>query len=213
MKRTGAIFAATSAELAGQYASKRFASRALVLNTDSGELRQGPGFWAEMKPLTIGLHTEVVAATTANITRATALNAGDTLDGVVLAAGDLVLVKDQNTASENGIYVVGASPARAAAFDTWGEHVGAMIRVMGGTVNANRCYRCNVEAGGTLNTTNIAFEQTPTHVLNLAALNQLTALPLRTAANVSGNELIALQETNGQMVRMTLSQLKTYMTA
>ena len=54
-----------------------------------------------------------VAATTANITISTALNNGDTLDGVSLSTGDRVLVKNQNTSSQNGIYVVGASPARA----------------------------------------------------------------------------------------------------
>ena len=54
------------------------------------------------------------AATTANITISTALNNGDTLDGVTLSTNDRVLVKDQSTSSENGIYVVGASPARAS---------------------------------------------------------------------------------------------------
>ena len=37
-----------------------------------------------------------------------------TLDGVTLSTNDRVLVKDQSTASQNGIYVVGSSPARAA---------------------------------------------------------------------------------------------------
>ena len=59
-------------------------------------------------------HKESVrSATTANITIATALNDADTLDGVTLATNDRVLVKNQTTASENGIYIVGASPARA----------------------------------------------------------------------------------------------------
>lgn len=44
------------------------------------------------------------AATTANITIATALNNGDVLDGVTLATGDRVLVKDQSTGSQNAIY-------------------------------------------------------------------------------------------------------------
>src|SRR3990167_8472596 len=49
-------------------------------------------------------NTDVRAATTANITIATALNNGDTLDGLTLADGELVLVKNQTTASQNGIY-------------------------------------------------------------------------------------------------------------
>ena len=54
----------------------------------------------------------VRAATTGNITIATALNNGDTIDGVTLATNNLVLVKSQSTASQNGIYIVQASPAR-----------------------------------------------------------------------------------------------------
>jgi len=55
---------------------------------------------------------KVRCATTANITIATALNNGDTLDGVTLSTDDKVLVKNQSTASQNGIYIVGSSPAR-----------------------------------------------------------------------------------------------------
>ncbi len=59
--------------------------------------------------------TRVRAATTVNVTIATALNNGDTLDGVTLATNDMVLVKNQSAPAENGIYVVGAeSCARAA---------------------------------------------------------------------------------------------------
>ena len=45
----------------------------------------------------------VKAATTANVTLASDLENGDVLDGVTLATGDRVLVKDQSTGSENGI--------------------------------------------------------------------------------------------------------------
>lgn len=78
----------------------------------------------------------VRVATTASVTIATALNAGDTLDGVTLAAGDRVLVKDQGTASQNGIYVVGATPARAADMDEDLEVVGSVVYVVAGTANA-----------------------------------------------------------------------------
>ena len=43
----------------------------------------------------------------------TNLNVGDTIDGITLSDGDRVLVKNQSTASQNGIYVVGSSPARS----------------------------------------------------------------------------------------------------
>ena len=80
----------------------------------------------------------VRAATTGNITIATALNSGDSIDGVTLANGDRVLVKDQDTASENGIYVVGSTPARATDADGPGELSGGSYTfVEEGTANAD----------------------------------------------------------------------------
>ena len=99
----------------------------------------------------------VRAATTANITIATALNNGDTLDGVTLANGNLVLVKDQSTAAQNGIYVVGASPARDDLFDTYDEHPGALIHVEEGSANGDKLFHCTSNTGGTLDSTAITF--------------------------------------------------------
>jgi hypothetical protein len=83
----------------------------------------------------------VRAATTGPVTLSSALEAGDTLDTTVtLVAGDRVLVKNQGTASENGIYVVQASgaPVRATDFDGAGEvSGGAFTFVEEGTVNAD----------------------------------------------------------------------------
>lgn len=83
----------------------------------------------------------VRAATTGPINLASDLEDGDTLDTTVtLATGDRVLVKNQSTASENGIYVVQASGAavRATDFDGAGEvSGGAFTFVEEGTVNAD----------------------------------------------------------------------------
>ncbi len=86
------------------------------------------------------IHPSVVAATTANVTLASALENGDTLDGVTLATNDRILVKNQTTTSENGIYVVQASgqPSRATDFDTASEvDSGDFVFVSSGTVNAS----------------------------------------------------------------------------
>src|SRR5688500_7583864 len=61
--------------------------------------------------------TPVRVATTANGTLATAFENGDTIDGVALVTGDRILIKDQTTQSENGIYVVAASGAPTRASD------------------------------------------------------------------------------------------------
>ena len=107
----------------------------------------------------LGKRARARVATTANITIATALNNGDTLDGVTLATGDLVLVKNQSTAAQNGVYVVGVSPARAPEFDTYNEHPGSLSSVAEGTVNADTLWLCTSNDGGTLDTTAIAFSK------------------------------------------------------
>lgn len=107
----------------------------------------------------VGKRSRVRAATTANITIATALNNGDSLDGVTLATGDLVLVKNQSSAAENGIYVVGVSPARSSEFDTYNEHPGSLISVAEGSTNADTLWLCTSNDGGTLDSTVIAFSK------------------------------------------------------
>jgi len=83
----------------------------------------------------------VRAASTANVTLS-AVTAGSTLDGVTLAAGDRVLLKDQTTASQNGIYVIAASgaPSRSTDADSTVELQSATVFVVAGTVNADRNY-------------------------------------------------------------------------
>ncbi len=88
---------------------------------------------------------EVLVATTVNITIATALNNGDTLNGVVLATGNRVLVKNQTVTSENGVYVVGVSPARATDYDTAAEISRAVVYVQSGTVGSNTIYAQNLD--------------------------------------------------------------------
>lgn len=107
----------------------------------------------------VGKRQRVRVATTANITISTALNNGDVLDGVTLANGDLVLVKNQTTGSQNGVYVVSASPARATEFDSWGEFPGSLIGVYEGTVNGDTLWLNTNNDGGTLGSTAIVFTQ------------------------------------------------------
>lgn len=103
----------------------------------------------------------VRAATTANIDLTTDLENGDTLDGVTLATGDLVLVKNQTAQEENGIYVVAASGAasRDALFDVWAEHPGSLIAVHEGTSQADTLWLCTANSGGTLGSTAITWSQ------------------------------------------------------
>jgi hypothetical protein len=98
----------------------------------------------------------VVAATTANIT----LSGAQTIDGVAVVATNRVLVKNQTTTSQNGIYVAAAGAwARATDMDTWAETQGAYTLVTGGSVNLNTGWVSQTAAGGTLDTTAITFAQ------------------------------------------------------
>ena len=98
----------------------------------------------------------VKAATTANIT----LSGPQTIDGVSVVAGDLVLVKGQSTQSQNGIYIVAAGAwTRATNADTWAELVAAYVFVEQGTINKDIGFNCTVDTGGTLGTTAITWSQ------------------------------------------------------
>ena len=99
----------------------------------------------------------VRAASTANLAT---LSGPMTLDGVALVAGDRVLVKDQTTAGQNGIYVVAAGAwTRSADADVWGELISAYVFVESGTTNADMGYLATVDPGGALGTTAITFVQ------------------------------------------------------
>lgn len=102
----------------------------------------------------------VVAATTTNGTLASAYENGDTVDGVTLATNDRILLKDQTTQTENGIYTVNASgaPTRATDADSTAELNSATVFVMGGTVNADRAYTQTTN-NVTIGTHNIVFVQ------------------------------------------------------
>ena len=100
------------------------------------------------------------AATTGNITISTALNNGDTLDGVTLATNDRVLVKDQSTSSQNGIYIVGSSPARASDLAAGSDAAGMFTFVEQGTVNADNGFVCTSNKGSAVTgTNNLTFAQ------------------------------------------------------
>lgn len=74
----------------------------------------------------------VRAATTANVN----LTAAQTIDGVAVVAGDRVLVKNQTTDTENGIYVVASGAwARASDADAFAELTNAVVWVYEGTAN------------------------------------------------------------------------------
>jgi hypothetical protein len=102
----------------------------------------------------------VRAASTAAGTLATSFEDGDTLDGVVLATGDRILIKDQATAADNGIYVVVASgaPTRAVDMAAASDAKGAVVTVTNGTANGDKVFNQTTEPA-TVGTHDLAFSQ------------------------------------------------------
>lgn len=104
----------------------------------------------------------VRVATTANGTLESAYEDGDTIDGVTLATGDRILIKNQSTGAENGIYVVAASgaPTRATDADGAGELVpNATVFVSEGTTNADTAWTCTTNGAITVGSTATTWAQ------------------------------------------------------
>jgi hypothetical protein len=113
--------------------------------------------------LVAGLRTRAVArvGSTANVVIASELENGDTIDGVTLVTGDRVLLKNQSTASQNGLYIVVASGAasRDTEFDTIEELAGQLILISEGSANADDLYLCTTDTSATLGSSTISYTQ------------------------------------------------------
>lgn len=116
----------------------------------------------------------VRVATTAAGTLATSFANAQTVDGVTLATGDRILIKNQAAGAENGVYIVQASgsPVRATDFDgnsTTGEVVGgATFWVNEGTTNGDTAWTLTNNGAITVGTTALTFTQS-------SGLGQVTA--------------------------------------
>ncbi len=99
----------------------------------------------------------VRAATTANIT----LSGAQTIDGVSVIAGNRVLVKNQSTGSQNGIYVAASGAwARATDADVSAEvTAGMMVNVEEGTTLADTFWLLTTNDPITLGSTSLTFAQ------------------------------------------------------
>jgi hypothetical protein len=105
----------------------------------------------------LDLKASVRAATTGNI----ALSGEQTIDGVAVVAGDRVLVKNQSTGADNGIYVAAAGAwARAGDADVSAEvTAGLFTFVAEGTVNGDTGWVLMTNDPITLGSTSLSFTQ------------------------------------------------------
>lgn len=151
----------------------------------------------------------VRAASTADVTLS---GPGATIDGVTMASSDRVLLKNQSSAAENGIYVYnGAASAmtRATDMDGAAEFVGAFFFVEEGTVNSDQGFVCSTDGTITVDTTAIAFTQfTGTGQLTAGAGlskngNAMSVNVDDTYVKIDGNDALTVKgtTTTGQVLR------------
>ena len=156
----------------------------------------------------LDVKNSVRAATTAAGTLASDFENGDAIDGVTLATGDRILVKDQADASENGVYVVAASgaPARATDFDSSDEVTsGAFFFIEEGTTNGDAGFVLTTNGSITLDSTDLTFAQfsgggqitagdgmTKTgNTLDVVAGNGITANANNVAVNIDASSALS----------------------
>ena len=154
---------ATSSATANAIA-KRDASGNISVATPSADGHAATKGYVDSARSGLDVKQSVRVATTAAINLSSDLEAGDVVDGVTLVAGDRVLVKNQGTASENGIYVAVASSAGAASRATDADSntevtAGMFTFVEEGTVNADSGFVLTTDGPITLGSTSLVFVQ------------------------------------------------------
>ena len=121
------------------------ASEATLFSSSSNQcsLLGSDGVARTLTDQDFGSKRSVRAATTADGALSTAFAAGQAVDGVTLATGDRILIKDQAGTAENGVYTVNASgaPTRASDFSNPALFaLGTSVLVQEGTTNERTTY-------------------------------------------------------------------------
>jgi len=130
----------------------------------------------------------VKVVTTANIT----LSGTQTIDGVAISANERVLVKEQNTASENGLYLCKASTwTRTDDLPAGADAAGSFVFVEQGTTHAENGFVCSSNKGSAVvGTNNLVFSQ-------FSGAGQISA---GEGLSKNGNNLAADLKANGGIV-------------
>jgi len=142
----------------------------------------------------------VKATTLVDGTLATSFANGSIIDGVTLVTGDRILIKNQVTASENGIYIVNASgvPTRSIDLNTGSSASGVITFTLAGTINIGLYFICtNLTGSDIVGTNNLTFDSYTTALAGTgltkvgstfsvnASQSQITSLGTLTSLNVN----------------------------
>ena len=134
------------------------------ISTTTGQISTTPSantdiankFYVDTVAQGLGPKAACQVATTANIT----LSGLQTIDGYTTVAGDRVLVKNQTSSANNGIYIASSgSWSRSADMDVWSEVPGAYTVILNGSSNINTGWVCTASTSGTINVTTMPWVQ------------------------------------------------------
>lgn len=129
-----------------------------IINLPDGTDPQHPATVAQLNAAVEGLawKDNCRAASTGNINLS---SPGSSMDGVTLSTNDRILVKDQSSATENGIYIFnGSSTTATRALDasTFAELESAVVTVDEGSTNAGTTWR-QTAVNGTIGSNNVSW--------------------------------------------------------
>jgi hypothetical protein len=129
-----------------------------------------------------------------------------------LTAGDRILVKNQTTAANNGIYVAASGAwARASDANTYDEYLAAYLFILSGVTYGGSAWVCTNQPGGTLGVTPITFTQFSNNALYTAGTGltlagyQFSITPVGTAGTYGSASSVPVLTTNasGQVSSVT----------
>lgn len=132
--------------------------------------------------------TTVRVATTVSGTLTTSFSNGQVIDGLTLVTGDRILIKNQSTATENGIYTVtSGTPARVTSFAIGMSVSGSIIPVRSGTINNGLYFICTNASG-----TDIIGTNSLTFLSSIVAGTGLTNTGTTLSVNASQTQITSI---------------------
>jgi hypothetical protein len=184
-----------------------------VTTSPSGNTDIANKFYVDSVAQGLGPKAACDVATTANIT----LSGLQTIDAYTTLAGDRVLVKNQSTSSQNGIYIAAAGAwTRSSDMDVWSEVPGAYTVILNGSANIDTAWVCTASKTGTIGVTAmpwVIFSSTAAYTagtgLTLAA-NQFSITNTGVTAASYGSAsktLVATVNAQGQLTALSASDI------
>lgn len=154
----------------------------------------------------------IKAASTANISDLTA--ASSTVDGVTCVDGDVVLLKDQSTASQNGLYAFSGISGGAGVLtrvgplaEGWECFPGTAFYVESGTVNGKVTFELVTTGTITLGSTSLSFKAVSQPIASTQA--QIN-VPISGGILAAGTPMAAFADNASSNPGITLADSKAY---